>query len=106
MLEEHISSRLLWTDSDSVVCDDCTRGWRHLELLGGKLKDCREGGRLRDTQSASERGIRSSGDDAMPELFTHTLNGSFGSDVRVILKVTFEALKMNIFLYNQSFGIQ
>lgn len=84
VLQEDISGGLSWVDSDSIVGDDGRRRRWHLELFGGKLED---------------GGERSSLWDRKPErkaIKTHffrisdayTLNGSFGSLVRVILKVT------------------
>ena len=51
VLQEHVASRLLGTDSDTIIGDNCTRGWWHLELLGRELQDSCERSRLRDTQS-------------------------------------------------------
>ncbi len=67
MLEEDVSGRLLRVDPDSVVGND---GRWDLKLLRREL----------------EHGVKGvcSGTDS-------TLNGSLGSDVRVILNVTLEA---------------
>lgn len=97
VLQEDISSGLLGTDSDSIVRDNCTRGWWHLEFLGGELEHGREWGRLGHTQPGRKGGTMSQSQRMKhSRRGTYTLKGSFGSEVRVILNVTFEALQCKI----------
>lgn len=95
MLEEHVASRLLRTNPDSVVRDDCTRRWWHFELFRREFQDGSERGRLRNTQSEGK--CIGSVRNYIALAGTHTLKGSFGSEVRVILKVTFVALEWRMY---------
>lgn len=92
VLQEDIARGLLRTDSDTIVSDDCTRGWLNLELLSGEFKYGSEWSRLGHTQSAREDNESVKEQVIFRGRGTYTLKGSFGSEVRVILKVTFDAL--------------
>lgn len=55
VLQEHIAGRLLRIDANTVICDDGTRRWWHLELFGGKLEDRCKWGCLWYAESADAR---------------------------------------------------
>lgn len=107
MLQEHIAGRLLRIDANAVVGDDGTRCRRDLELFGGELEDGRKRSGLRDAKPGTRQYVLDFHSDLRNVSFmlmmqlleinrrwspepTYTLNGSLGSEVSVILKVTFD----------------
>lgn len=51
VFQEDISRRLLWTNSDTIVCDNGACRGRHFEFLSSEFKNGREWCRLGNTQS-------------------------------------------------------
>ena len=93
MFQEYVAGRLRWIDANTVIGNDRTCFWWHLELKAKKVKY--EKIRL-PTQLKLQTGTITSSaayfSTAVNGVCSGTLsilNGNLGSEVRVILKDTF-----------------
>ena len=86
MLQEDIASRLLWVDTDTIVRDDGAE-----DMLDYIEENIKQFGHLvaGGTLNSSAANLRTAV-NGVPSGTERTLNGSFGSEVRVILNVTLD----------------
>jgi hypothetical protein len=82
VLHEDIASSLVWVDSDSTICYDSTGFRSNFKRIGNEFNYCHKRCSFTDFYSNLNR-------DSVNKLIKYILNGSLGSEARVILNLTF-----------------